>query len=61
MLTNTITDALSAAGLGLVLFAALLILRAEFPLLVGLPIGIAAVWFLAQTARRSRHHREEQG
>lgn len=52
------TDALTAIAVGVALFAVLLLLNASTTATVGIPAGIAAVWFLAQTARRSRRGRD---
>jgi hypothetical protein len=49
-------DLTTAVAVGLLMFALLFALRANSVLLVVIPIGLAAVWYLAQTARRRRSH-----
>jgi hypothetical protein len=54
MLKSVLIDVITAVAIGLVLLAILLALQASSVLLVIIPVGIAAVWFLAQIARRRR-------
>jgi hypothetical protein len=58
-LNKFVGDALVAVAIGLALFAALLVLQAGTPLLAGIPIGVAAVWFIAQSVRRSKRSEEQ--